>query len=169
MNHNLAVEEIKQLILNAPIGKYIGDHGAQVFAEHADKEITIKPNEYLYHHGELENHFYIITSGKLSYVKENITKDKPARVLETLEQGDLIAELSFIDDTPHTTSCMAFSEATVICFQANDIRPLIIQEPRVMFDFMRAVIKRVHHTVSKISKQQLALSDYVSTAGRGQL
>jgi CRP-like cAMP-binding protein len=169
MAHNLAVEEIKQLILEAPIGKYIGDHGAQVFAEHADMEITIKPNEYLYHNGQIETHFYIITSGKLSYVKENITKGKSPRVLETLEKGDLIAELSFIDDTPHTTSCMALNGAKVIRFEANDIRPLITQEPRVMFDFMRAVIKRVHHTVSRISKQQLALSDYVSTAGRGQL
>jgi hypothetical protein len=37
-----------------------------------------------------------------------------------------------------------------------------------MFDFMRAIIKRAHHTVSSIEKQQMALSDYISTGGKGR-
>ena len=38
-----------------------------------------------------------------------------------------------------------------------------------MFDFMRAVIKRVHLTVASVGKQQIALADYIATAGKGRL
>jgi len=169
MNNKPKTKEIKALILEAPIGEYIGDHGAQVLAEHADCEIKIKDNDFLFHHGDLENNFYILSSGRLVYVKERKKKNKQPHVLQILDKGDLVAELSFIDDTPHTTSCMALGDASVICFKADDIRPLITKEPQLMFDFMRAVIKRVHHTVSKISKQQMALSDYISTGGKGRL
>lgn len=168
MSDALNTEDIKKLILEAPIGEYIGDHGAQVLAEHADCEIKIKDNDFLFHHGDLENHFYILSSGRLVYVKERKKKGKEPHVLQILDQGDLIAELSFIDDTPHTTSCMALGDATVICFKAEAIRPLITKEPQFMFDFMRAVIKRVHRTVSRISKQQMALTDYISTGGKGR-
>lgn len=169
MSNTPDTEEIKQVILEAPIGEYIGDHGTQVLAENADCEIKIKDNEFLFHNGDLENHFYIISSGRLVYVKERKKKNKQPHVLHILEKGDLVAELSFIDDTPHTTSCMALGDATVICFKADDIRPLIIKEPQFMFDFMRAVIKRVHRTVAEIGKQQMILSDYISSNGKGRI
>jgi hypothetical protein len=37
-----------------------------------------------------------------------------------------------------------------------------------MYDFMRAVIKRVHRGVLGLSKQQEALANYIATAGKGR-
>ena len=168
MSNKPNTEQIKQLILEAPIGEYIGDHGAQVLADRADCEIKIKDNEFLFRKGDLENHFYIISSGRLALVKER-KKDKKPHSLHILEPGHLVAELCFIDETAHTTSCMGLGDATVICFKADDIRPLILEEPQFMFDFMRAVIKRVHKTIAEIGKQQMILSDYISTSGKRHL
>ena len=64
---------------------------------------------------------------------------------------------------------MALGDATVFAFKTEDIKHFIHEHPQVMFDFMRAIIKRVHHTVSNISKQQLALAEYISTGGKGRL
>ncbi len=168
MSNKLNTQQIEQLILQAPIGKYIGKHGAKVLATHAECNVALKDKEFLFHQGDLENHFYIICSGQLALVKEGKQGEEP-QLLEIKERGDLVGELSFIDDTPHTVSCMGQDNARVICFKADDIRPLIIEEPQFMFDFMRAVIKRVHYSVSKISKQKIALADYIATGGKGRL
>ena len=162
------VEQVKQQILKVPIGEYIGENGAQILAEHACCEGKLKDSEFLFHQGDLESSFYILTAGRLALVKER-KKNKPPRILHVLEKGDLAGELSFIDDTPHSASCMALGDASVLCFKAEDIRPLILKEPQLMFDFMRAVIKRVHLTVASVGKQQVALADYIATAGKGRL
>jgi len=162
------VETVKNLILEAPIGKYIGDRGAGIFAERACCIIELKDGEFLYKKGETTKSFYIIAEGRLALVKIRKKAEKKPRILHILEKGDLVGELSFIDDTHHASSVMALGDARVLRFKAEDIRPLILQEPQLMFDFMRAIIKRVHHTVSSISEQQIALSDYIASAGKGR-
>ncbi len=158
-------EHIRQLIMEAPIGRYIGAAGAAILAERACCEKSLKDGEFLFHQGELEHCLHIVTEGRLALVRERGPGKNP-QVLHVLERGDLVGELSFIDDTPHTASVMALGDAGVLSFKAEDIRPLITEHPQVMFDFMRAVIKRVHHTLADIGKQQIALQDYISHGGR---
>lgn len=161
------VEQVKKLIMEAPIGQYIGEDGAQILAERADSETTLKDGEFIFHQGETESSFYMLAEGHLALVKEKKNSSKP-NILNVFDKGDLVGELSFIDDTPHSLSCMALGEASVLCFKAEDMRPLITEHPMMMFNFMRAVIKRVHHTVSNIGQQQMALSDYISSGGKGR-
>ncbi len=161
-------DSVKKLILEAPIGKYIGERGAQIFAEKACCIIDLKDGEFLYKKGETTTSFYILSEGRLALVKLKKKIDRPPQIMHILEPGDLVGELSFIDDTHHSSTVMALGDARVLQFKAEDIRPLILQEPQVMFDFMRAVIKRVHHTVSSISEQQQALTDYIASAGKGR-
>lgn len=163
------IDAIKNLILDAPIGRYIGDRGAQIFAKCADCIDDLADNAFLFKEGETTSSFYIVTEGRLAIVKTKKKNDSKPRILHILEKGDLIGELSFIDDTHHTASVMAIGDAQVLEFKAEKITPLILQEPQLMFDFMRAVIKRVHQTVSAINKQQQALSDYIATSGKGRL
>ena len=161
------IKQAKQLIMDAPIGQYIGEDGAQILADRACCELCLKDSEFIFHQGDIENSFYIVIDGRLALVNEK--KDKNPQILHVLEKGDLVGELSFIDGTPHNTSCIALGDASVLRFKAEDVRPLITEHPMVMYNFMRAVIKRVHHTVSAIGKQQTALSDYISTGGKGRL
>ncbi|MBL1321493.1 MAG: cyclic nucleotide-binding domain-containing protein [Methylophaga sp.] len=162
-------KRVKALLLAAPIGQYIGEQGSEILAECTSSEYEVADNDFLFHQGEEDHCFYFITSGHIALVKERKNKDKKPRTLHILDKGDLVGELSFIDDTAHTASAMALGNAQVICFKEDDIRPLIMSQPQFMFDFMRAIIKRVHSTVSAIGKQQMALSDYISSGGKGRL
>ncbi len=160
---------VKSLLMDAPIGQYIGEHGAEILAECAYSEYEVADNDFLFHQGDEDQCFYLITSGHIALVKERKNKEKKPRTLHVLDRGDLVGELSFIDDTPHTVSAIALGNSSVICFKDDDIRPLITKEPQFMFDFMRAIIKRVHSTVAAIGKQQMALSDYIASGGKGRL
>ncbi|MGB0694890.1 MAG: cyclic nucleotide-binding domain-containing protein [Rhodospirillaceae bacterium] len=159
---------LADLIHRAPIGSYIGAEGAQILANRACIELTLSPNEYLFRQGEKSASFFLIEEGRLARVRNQSNPDNPG-IIHTLEKGDLVGELSCIDGTEHRQGVMALTQATVLQFRESDIEPLITQHPRLMFDFMRAVIKRVHHTANEISKQQMALSDYISSGGKGRM
>ena len=162
------IERVARLINEAPLGQYIGSEGAKILAERVASEHRLKDNEFLYHRGESAGSFYIITEGRVAFTRGNQNNGK-MRILHVLESGDLMGELSFIDGTPRTVSACALGDASVLCFNAEDITPLITEHPKLMFDFMRAVIKRVHNTVASIGQQQIELADYISTGGRGRI
>jgi CRP-like cAMP-binding protein len=159
------VDRIATIIHAAPIGGYLGRHGSEVLARFADKEITLADGDFLFRKGEYAQTFYIVTSGQLAFVREP-TKNRRQIVLHVLDAGDLVGELSFIDGSKYTVSCAALGSASVLSFNVGDMSPLIENHPRVLYDFMRAVIQRVHQTRAAILSQQQELSDYIETGGR---
>jgi len=163
------VERVKALIAKAPLGHYIDEEGIGVLAERAAVEIVLKDEEYLFRKGDEANSFYIVAEGRLALVRDTLPSAQAPRIVHVLEQGDLLGELSFIDGTPRTGSVRALGEASVLSFEADDIRPLSEEHPKLIFDFMRAVIKRVHHTMTTLSMQQSELADYIASGGRGRL
>lgn len=161
------IDRIAAAIYEAPLGEYIGRDGAGILAEHAANERRLKDKEYLYRKGETTSSFYIVTEGHLAICRE---KSGPADqvILHVLEKGDLVGELSFIDQTPHTLSVCALGEAAVLCFNADDIKPLITEQPELIYNFMRAVIKRVHQLVNVVGEHEMEMLQYILTGGRGR-
>jgi CRP-like cAMP-binding protein len=158
-------DRIATTIYEAPIGTYIGREGAEVMAKLAGDERALKDREALFHKGEHASTFYIVTAGRLAFIRE-AGPNHPEMVLHVLEKGDLVGELSFIDGTEYTVTCAALGDATVLTFKVTDLTPLIEENPRVLYDFMRAVIHRVHQSRASISAQQQMLTDYISTGGK---
>ncbi len=158
-------DRVATTIYQAPIGQFIGREGAEVLARHAGDEVHLKDKQMLFHKGEYATTFYILTQGRLALVRE-ATKNRPQSILHVLEEGDLVGELSFIDGSQHTVSCCALGDASVLYFAVKDLTPLIDENPRVLYDFMRAVILRVHQTSASISRQRQELADYIATGGK---
>ncbi|MEW5886061.1 MAG: cyclic nucleotide-binding domain-containing protein [Pseudomonadota bacterium] len=162
------VERIASLIYEAPLGEYIGRDGAAVLAAHAGREHRLQDGEFLFHQGDLTNSFYIVTEGRLALVREK-TQTRREVTVHVLEKGDLVGELSFIDQTPHHLSVRALGDAAVLCFKAGDIQPLITEQPQLVYNFMRAVVKRVHSVVATMSEHEMELQQYIATGGRGRV
>lgn len=147
------------------IGAYIGREGAEVLAEFAGEEVHLVDQEFLFHKADYAETFYIVTGGRLAFVRE-ATKSKPQVIIHVLERGDLCGELSFIDGNQYTVSCCALGQAAVLSFAVKGLSPLVESHPRVLYDFMRAVIARVHSTSASISRQRQELADYIATGGK---
>jgi CRP/FNR family transcriptional regulator, cyclic AMP receptor protein len=161
------IDRIAAAIYEAPLGEYIGRDGAGILAARAANERRLKDNEFLYRKGETTGSFFIVTEGRLAIVREGTTGHKEI-ILHVLEKGDLVGELSFIDETPHTLSVSALGEAAVLCFNADDIQPLITEQPELIYNFMRAVIKRVHLLVTTVSEHEREMLQYILTGGSGR-
>lgn len=160
-------DKIAALIYEAPLGEYIGRDGAAILAKHVANVCQLKDKEYLYRQGDVTRSFYIVTSGRLALVREQSSAGRET-IVHVLEKGDLVGELSFIDNTPHHLSVCALGDASVLCFNAEGMTPLITQHPTLVYNFMRAIIKRVHGVVSAIGARQMELEQYISTGGRGR-
>jgi len=164
---DLNVDQIAAMIYEAPLGAYIGRDGADILAAHAADVRQLKEKEFLYHRGDMTNSFYIVTDGRLALVRER-TSESDGGIVHILNKGDLVGELSFIDQTPHDLSVQAQSDSEVLSFNAENIKPLITEHPELMYDFMRAVIKRVHYAVTTLSEHERELNEYISTGGTGR-
>ncbi|MBA4260592.1 MAG: cyclic nucleotide-binding protein [Comamonadaceae bacterium] len=162
------IERIAALIYQAPLGEYIGRDGAAILAAHAGSERRLQDQDFLFHQGDLTNSFYIVTEGRLALVREK-TETRREVTVHVLDKGDLVGELSFIDQTPHHLSVRALGAAAVLCFKAGDIQPLITQHPQLVYNFMRAVVKRVHAVVATLGEHEMALQQYIQTGGRGRI
>jgi len=149
----------------APIGSYIGREGAEVLAEFAGEEMQLADKEFLFHRGEYAKTFYIVVGGRLAFVRE-ASATRPEVIFHVLEKGDLCGELSFIDGSQYPVSCCALGPAAVLSFNVSDLSALVDSHPRVVYDFMRAVIVRVHSTSASLSRQRQELADYIATGGK---
>jgi len=165
----LTVDEITKLIRAAPIGEYIGDAGSQILAERAAQSLDLQDNEALFEKGSSTNSFYIVIDGRLAIMSDAMRDQANPNILHILEKGDLVGELSFIDGLPHASTVRSLGHSRVISFNKSDIDPLISEHPLLVFNFMRAIIKRVHSTLTAINRQQSELLTYISTGGRGRL
>lgn len=161
-----STDRIVSTIEHAPLGTHLGRAGAEVLARYAGDEHQLTDGEFLFHRGDRPERFFIVTQGRLAVVREE-TPQRSEVVLHVLEEGDMVGELSFIDGTDHTVSIRALGDgARVLAFDVGNFDPLIEEHPRVMFDFMRAVIIRVHQTAASLGRQQQELTDYVSRGGK---
>ena len=154
------LEGVAAIIHQAPLGSFLGAGGSRVLATYAGTERSLAPGEFLFRRGEPAETFYLVTGGRLAVERT------PDRVVHVLEEGDLVGELSFIDETPHTQSVRALEEATVLEFAVGDLTTIVEEHPRVMFDFMRGVIARVHQTAAAIGREQQELADFITRGGR---
>jgi len=161
------IDRIATMIYEAPLGEYIGRDGAAILAEHAADERLLKDDEFLYRKGDVTSSFYIVTKGRLALVRGRNTVGKDV-IVHVLDKGDLVGELGFIDQTPHSLSVRALGDSAVLSFSAESIKPLITEHPELIFNFMRAVIKRVHQIVVTVGEHERELQEYISTGGRGR-
>lgn len=161
------IDRIATMIYEAPLGEYIGRDGARIFAERCAGEFHLKDGEFLYRKGDTTTSFHIVTRGQLVFVKEKANEQAEA-IIHMLDKGDLVGELCFIDQTPHVLSARASGDVSLLRFDAKDINPLITEQPTLMFQFMRAIVKRSHHVASVIGEQESELRRYIATGGRGR-
>jgi CRP/FNR family cyclic AMP-dependent transcriptional regulator len=116
-------------------------------------------DEVLVAQGTSDNHLYVIVRGGLGVVRNAGT---PERVtLLTLTAGDLVGELSFIDETPHYASLVAVSPTRVFGLERERLESLLLTHPEIVYRVMRAIVRTVHEIQRRISMHSTELMNYI--------
>jgi CRP-like cAMP-binding protein len=86
-------------------------------------------------------------------------------LLHTLKPGDLVGELSFMDDEPRYGTLLASGPTKVLCLSRADFETLVETKPRVVYKVMRNIMRVAHRVQRKISWQLQDLQTYVYRTG----
>lgn len=119
----------------------------------------LAPGEVLVRQGTSDNHLYVIVEGALSVVRDAGSAEHVT--LLTLTAGDLVGELSFIDETPHYASLVATGRTRVFGLERQRLEGLLATEPEIVYRVMRAIVRTVHEIQRRISMHATELTNYI--------
>ena len=119
----------------------------------------LRPDEVLVKEGKSDNHLYVIVNGAIGVVRNAGTTERVT--LLTLTTGDLVGELSFIDDTPHYASLVAIGPTRVFGLEREKLESLLLTQPELVYRVMRAIVRTVHEIQRRISMQSQELTNYI--------
>jgi CRP/FNR family transcriptional regulator, cyclic AMP receptor protein len=119
----------------------------------------LAPGEVLVDEGTSDNHLYVIVRGSLGVVRNAGRADQV--VLLTLTAGDLVGELSFLDETPHYASVLAVGDTRVFGIEREKLELLLPSHPEIVYRVMRAIVRTVHEIQRRISMQTAELTNYI--------
>jgi len=119
----------------------------------------LQQGEVLVPEGATDNHLYVIVSGALSVVKNAGAPD--AVTLFTMSKGDLVGELSFLDETKHYATLVAAGPTRVFGLEREDLEALLPVEPQIVYRVMRAIVRTVHEIQRRLSMQSAELVNYM--------
>ena len=120
----------------------------------------LEEGDVLFREGTADQALYIVILGKLGIVKGTGGGDET--VLHMLHEGDLAGELAFVDGTPHSVTAKALTRARVLTLERDKFESLLESHPKVVYDVMRSIVKRVHSTLRRLNLQYIELTNYIT-------
>lgn len=142
-----------------PVGRQKRLFGRQGTVADVFTRQTIPANEYLLKEGESGDAAYMILSGKVE-IRLGAFGENP-QTLAALGKGDVIGEMSLIDDTPHMASAIAIEETVVNALSADEFNRRIDNMDPLMRGVLRILVKRIRD----MDQGKKAKKESVSWAG----
>jgi CRP-like cAMP-binding protein len=140
------------------LGKELSGEEAQILAD-LIRLHSLKDGEIVCDEGQADSKLYVVISGAL-----NVSKRDPAggwSNLYAMTHGDLVGELSFIDETPHYAALRAAGPTEVFSLDRRDLETLLETHPRIAYKVMRAIMRTVHGILRRMSVQAVELQNYI--------
>lgn len=143
---------------NSRLATELSDEQVRTLASHVTFR-DLKPEEVLVREGASDNHLFVVVNGALGVVR-NAGKAEGVTLL-TLTAGDLVGELSFIDETPHYASLVAIGPTRVLELERGKLESLLLVHPDIVYRVMRAIVRTVHEIQRRLSMQSSELTNYI--------
>jgi CRP-like cAMP-binding protein len=143
--------------------------GSRLATELTDAEVALlaehvafrdlEPGAVLVAQGTADNHLYVIVRGALGVVRSAGTSE--STTLFVLGAGDLVGEMSFLDETPHYAALVAVGPTRVFGLEREKLESLLPAHPLLVYRVMRAIIRTVHELQRRISMHSVELTNYI--------
>ena len=115
--------------------------------------------EVLVGEGTRDNHLYVLVAGTLAVVRN--AGDPEEVTLFTLNAGDLVGELGFIDGTEHYAALVARGDTRVFGLEREQLESLLPKHADIVYRVMRAIIRTAHNIQRRISMNSIELTNYI--------
>lgn len=133
-----------------PLFRYLTDEERSRVESLADMR-RIRQGELLIRAGDTDSTLYAIEDGHLDIVAKREGKDV---VVATVGPGDVLGEVSFIDDSPRTVSVRAGEDAIIRAWDKKTLSEALAFEPQLMAKFAVAMcellVERLRDTARRV-------------------
>lgn len=133
-----------------PLFRYLtAEERAEV--ESLGKLIRIAPDGYLIRESQIDSTLFAVESGHLEIV---LDRTGTSKILATVGPGDVLGEVSFIDDSPRSVSVKAGEEPTEVrAFEKEMLMKALNDKPQLLAKFSVAMcellVERLRDTVRR--------------------
>ena len=115
--------------------------------------------EVLVREGTSDSHLYALVAGSLAVARGAGSAEEVT--LFMLKPGDLVGELSFLDDNVHYASVVSRGASRVFGLERKQLESLLDSSPHIVYRVMRAITRRVHQVQHRLAAQSAELSNYI--------
>ena len=122
----------------------------------------LKDGEVLLPAGSCDGHLHVVAAGRIEVVH---AAEHGPTVLARLGPGDLVGELSFMDDEPRYAALVASGPTKVLVLERSDFETLVESSPRLVYKVMRAIMRVSHAVQRRLSLELRDMENYIYRTG----
>jgi CRP/FNR family transcriptional regulator len=104
-------------------------------------EKSYKKGEIIYYQGDLSYSLDIIKYGKLKITI--LTEEGKEKTLAILSEGDIIGEISLIDNKPRSATVEALEDCTLLSIKRDDFEKILQQYPQISIEIAKILSQRL--------------------------
>lgn len=134
--------------------------------EAAGEVIPVTKGHYLLRRGDPGGDLYFLREGSYEVVD---TRSTPEVILAVFEEGSMVGEMSFVDDSPRSADVRAATDGEVMRWTRDDLRQLLAAKPALAAAFYEGIARvaadRVRTLTTTAMTGGLVRPDQSSSAG----
>lgn len=146
-------------IKDSPLGADLNEAQSTALAATCSA-VCLKSGAMLLEEGHSDDTLYVVSSGSLEVLKP--TGGGDSITLQVLHPGDMAGILGFVDGVPHSAAIRALSQCELIALERKDLEALLANEPQLVYQVMRAIVRSAHRILGRMNAQFVEMSNYIS-------
>jgi CRP/FNR family cyclic AMP-dependent transcriptional regulator len=110
-------------------------------------QVTLSPNQILLKEGEISNSMYWVQSGQLVVTKHRGSEEV---ILGHIYSGELVGEVSFLDQEPRSATVKAVSDCELIQIPQETIDSIYRTQPKWLETLVKTLAERLRKANARI-------------------
>src|SRR3954469_24825491 len=131
------------VLANVPLFAALDEETAELLAA-ALTTRTVVRGHVVFSEGDTGDRLFIVLDGKVKISRS--AADGRENLLTVLGRGEMFGELSLFAPGPRTATATAVTESTLASLDHDDLRPLLLEQPGVAVQLLRALAQRLRRT-----------------------
>ena len=148
-----------EVIKQSPLGQELSEEQCARLAAVATS-VCLTDGATLIEEGHVDDTLFVVNEGTLEVVKH--TGGDAWITLQLLKPGDMAGELGFVDGVAHSASIRAIGHTEVMFLNRTDLECLLTEDPELVYQVMRAIMRTVHAILRRMNLQFVEMSNYIS-------
>jgi len=101
-----------------------------------------------------------VTEGALAVTRDLGKGD--FTTIHVLRTGDMAGEMGFVSGRPHSATLRSLGQTQVCSFQRDRFESLLEQEPHLVYQVMRNIVRATHDVLRRMNAEYVELTKYVT-------